>query len=77
MKKESGMTPLEILLTSVIAIIIVGVALAMILEEPKTSTNTQNSINNTQNSVSDSIEDTQNSLNTQNSENIVDIQNEE
>ena len=50
MKKESGMTPLKTLLTIVIAIIIVGVALAMILEEPKTSTNTQNSINNTQNS---------------------------
>lgn len=77
MKKENGMTILNILLILVIAIIIVGVALAMVLEEPKDSTNMQNSINNTQNVISNSIDDTQNSLDTQNSESIVDTQNEE
>lgn len=76
MKKENGMTPLNILLTLVISIIIVGVALAMVLEGPKSSTHTQNSLN-TQKSINDSIDDTQSSSNTQNSENIIDTQNEE
>lgn len=61
MKKENGMTPLNILLTLVISIIIVGVAIAMILKKPESATNTQNP-STTENSIN-----AQNSLNTQNS----------
>ena len=57
MKKENGKTSLEILITLVISILIVGVIIAMVYEKPKESTNTNNTINttNTQNTVNNSI----------------------
>lgn len=57
MKKENGKTSLEILITLVISILIVGVIIAMVYEKPKKSTNTNNMVNttNTQNTVNNSI----------------------
>lgn len=57
MKKENGKTSLEILMTLVISIIIVGVIIAMFYEKPKKSTNTNNTVNtqNTQNIANNSI----------------------
>ena len=57
MKKENGKTSLEILITLVISILIVGVIIAMVYEKPKKSTNTNKMVNttNTQNTVNNSI----------------------
>ena len=57
MKKENGKTSLEILLTLVISIIIVGLIIAMVYEKPKKSTDINNTVNttNTQNTVNNSI----------------------
>ena len=42
MKKENGRTILGLLVTLVILIILVGVAIAMVVEKPDNSANTQN-----------------------------------
>lgn len=42
MKKENGRTILGLLVTLVILIILIGVAIAMVVEKPDNSANTQN-----------------------------------